>query len=109
MTPRVLLSIGDQCLVSGTNFLTLVIVGRSCGLQELGVYSLAFTVVVILMALQESLLIAPYTVMMSRLARPDRAGWTALVRPRRQRGLRHHDARKGRQSWTTRAVQDHGT
>ena len=65
--PRTVLSIGDQCLVSGTNFLTMVIVGRACGLYELGVYSLAFTIVVILMAMQESLLIAPYTVIMSRL------------------------------------------
>jgi len=56
------LSIFDQCIVSGLNFLTTV-VGRWCGLSELGYYSLAFTVVVVLMALQEPLLVAPLTLL----------------------------------------------
>lgn len=67
LVPPMFVSIGDQCLVSGANFLTLVVVGRACGMHELGIYALSFTAVVTLMALQESLLIAPYTVFLTRL------------------------------------------
>src|SRR6185503_4571137 len=72
LVPPMFVSIGDQCLVSGTNFLTLVVMGRACGMYELGVYSLAFTAVVTLMALQESLLIAPYTVINTRFRSAER-------------------------------------
>jgi O-antigen/teichoic acid export membrane protein len=67
LTSRMLLSIVDQCIVSGTNFLTIVVLGRACGLSELGVYSLAYTIVVILLVVQESLLVTPYTVIASHL------------------------------------------
>jgi O-antigen/teichoic acid export membrane protein len=70
--PPVWLSIGDQCVVSGLNFLTMVVLGRWSGLGELGYYSLAFTVIVVLMAMQESLLVAPFTVLIHRLRRPGR-------------------------------------
>ena len=36
----------DQAVVSGTNFLTVVLVGRACGQEELGYYSLGVTVLV---------------------------------------------------------------
>ena len=42
-----------------------------------------------------------------RLAQPDRAGRTELVRPRRQSRV-GHGTREGRQSRSPRAVQDHG-
>ena len=56
------LAIFDRLLVSGTNFLTLVIIGRICGLNELGIFSLAWTITITVLVIQESFLLAPYTV-----------------------------------------------
>ncbi|MFO0805462.1 MAG: polysaccharide biosynthesis C-terminal domain-containing protein [Gemmataceae bacterium] len=61
------LAILDQALVSGTSFLSVVLVGRACGEVELGYYSLGVTVLVLLTILQESLITAPYTVFRERL------------------------------------------
>ena len=61
------LAIFDQAAVSGTNFLTVVLVGRACGQEELGYYSLGVTILVLLVSVQESLVTAPYTVFRERL------------------------------------------
>ena len=61
------LAVLDQAVVSGTNFLTVVLVGRACGQEELGYYSLGVTILVLLASLQESLVTAPYTVFRERL------------------------------------------
>ena len=58
----------DQAVFSGANFLTTVLVGRFCGLDELGVYALAFALVVFLMVIHESLVWTPYTVYCHRKA-----------------------------------------
>jgi len=54
-------SIFDQGVVSGTNFLTTLIIARTCSQEELGLYSLAWTVVVFLGAVQGNLITVPYT------------------------------------------------
>jgi O-antigen/teichoic acid export membrane protein len=54
-------SLFDQALVSGTGFLTTLILARTCSQDELGVYSLALTIVVFLTALQGNLITVPYT------------------------------------------------
>ena len=54
-------AIFDQAVVSGTNFLTTLILARSCSQDELGVYSLAWTVVLFLAAAQGNLISVPYT------------------------------------------------
>lgn len=56
-----MLSLFDQGVVSGTNFLTMLILARSCSQDELGVYSLAWTVVLFLAAAQGNLITVPYT------------------------------------------------
>jgi O-antigen/teichoic acid export membrane protein/peptidoglycan/xylan/chitin deacetylase (PgdA/CDA1 family) len=56
------LSVFDQGVVSGTNFLTTLILARACSQAELGVYSLAWTVVVFLAAVQGNLITLPYTI-----------------------------------------------
>ena len=61
------LAVLDQAVVSGTNFLTVVLVGRACGQEELGYYSLGVTILVLLASIQESLVTAPYTVFRERL------------------------------------------
>ncbi len=54
-------SIFDQSVVSGTNFLTMVIIARACSQAEVGVYALAWTVVMFLAAAQSNLISIPYT------------------------------------------------
>jgi len=60
-------ALGDQAIVSGTNFLSTVAVGRWCELEQLGLYSLAFGVMVLLGVFQHSLILNPYAVFSSRL------------------------------------------
>ena len=54
--------------LGGTNFFGTVIVGRWCGLNELGLYSLAFGVMILISVLQQSLILNPYAVFSNRLA-----------------------------------------
>lgn len=73
------LALLDQAVVSGTNFLTIVLVGRTCGQEQLGFYSLGFTVLVLVAAAQESLITAPYTVFRERVGGRDRAEYAGSV------------------------------
>jgi O-antigen/teichoic acid export membrane protein len=56
----------DQGMVSGARFATTIIVGRTCGAEELGLYALGFALFVLILVLQESLILTPYTVLGSR-------------------------------------------
>lgn len=66
-TRPVSLAVVDQVIVGGTNFLTMVLVGRSAGVEQLGFYSLALSIVFLSIAAQESLITGPYTVFVARL------------------------------------------
>jgi len=59
-------AMGDQAVVSGTNFLCTILVGRWCGMSELGLYSMAFGALVLLSACQQSLILSPYAVLSNR-------------------------------------------
>lgn len=61
------LALFDQAIVSGTSFLTTVLVGRMCGASGLGVFSLGLTVVVLLIGVQRSLISTPYTIYGNRI------------------------------------------
>src|SRR3954453_4368529 len=61
-----------QALVSGTRFLTTIIIGRYCGAGELGTYSLAFSVLVLGGCFQEAIVTTPYAVLGQRLRRRSR-------------------------------------
>jgi O-antigen/teichoic acid export membrane protein len=56
------LSILDQLVVSGSHFVAMVIVGRACGPEQLGDYTLAFTVLTIAICIQQGLISLPYTI-----------------------------------------------
>ena len=60
------LSVLDQAVVSGTNFVTSVIIGRTCGAWELGAYYLALTIVLFSRGVQEQLVGAPYMIYCQR-------------------------------------------
>ena len=60
------LALTDQIVVSGTNFLTVVLIANLCSTYELGVFSLAWTIVGFLRTAQERMLSAPYLVFAHR-------------------------------------------
>jgi len=57
-----MLSVFDQAVVSGTSFITSVLIGRLCSPNDLGVYYLALSVVLFLRGIQEQIISAPYAV-----------------------------------------------
>jgi O-antigen/teichoic acid export membrane protein len=68
VVPAGAFAIFDQGVVSGTNFLTTLILARACSQEELGAYSLAWTVVLFLAAAQGNLISVPYTMYCHRHA-----------------------------------------
>lgn len=64
--PRTVLSLLDQGIVSGTSFVTTVIVGRGASPAELGLFALAMTIVLFGRGFQEQLISAPYLVLSQR-------------------------------------------
>jgi O-antigen/teichoic acid export membrane protein len=56
------LALADQAVVSGTSFLTMVVIGRASSPAELGVYALALELLIWLQTSQEMLVTLPYTV-----------------------------------------------
>jgi len=73
------LSIGDQAIVSGTSFATAIIIGRASSRDQLGLYYLTLTVVLVLITLQQSLVSAPYAVFCSHRKGTDLAEYTGSV------------------------------
>ena len=59
-------SVADRLIVSGVNFITMVIVGRAAGLSDLGVFALAWTVLLGIVVVQESFIVSLFTVNDSR-------------------------------------------
>ncbi|WP_404399961.1 lipopolysaccharide biosynthesis protein [Pelagibacterium halotolerans] len=55
------ISVLDQAVISGTNFVTTVFIGRLMGASDLGIYILIFTVLTFLIGTAESLIAAPMT------------------------------------------------
>ncbi len=66
-TNKGLISLGDQMVASATNFLTGIIIARSCSKEEFGLYMLCFSIVVFVLEVQTSLIASPYMVYSSRL------------------------------------------
>jgi O-antigen/teichoic acid export membrane protein len=60
------LAVFDQAVVSGTSFLTSVVLGRMCAREELGVYYLVLSIVFFVRGIQEQLVSAPYMIYSQR-------------------------------------------
>ncbi|WP_442511042.1 lipopolysaccharide biosynthesis protein [Novipirellula sp. SH528] len=69
------LSVLDQGIVSATNFLTTVMIGRWCGQDGLGIYFLAFNIVLLSRNIQYQLVAGPYTVFAHHRAPSQRASY----------------------------------
>ena len=76
---RGLLGILDQAIVSGTRFLVTVLLGRVCGADELGRYALGTTVLILIAAVQESLITLPYTAFCHRRDESERRRYAGNV------------------------------
>lgn len=74
-----LLALTDQGLVSGTNFLTTILIGRFAGQEALGYYSLGFTFLVFILCLQESLVLSPFIVFGARMRGEERREYSGRV------------------------------
>lgn len=62
LTKEHVYSLIDQALVSGTSFLTTLLLARFSNAGELGVYAIGISVLVSLLAFQDSLVLQPYTI-----------------------------------------------
>ena len=74
-------SLLDQGIVSLANFLTGVLVARSCPKEELGLYSLGFSVLLFCTGIQSAVISVPYTIYSPQVAERERAAYSgsALV------------------------------
>jgi len=61
-------SLADQTVSSATNFLTGVIIARACSKEELGLYMLGFSLILLMTEFQTSLITTPYMVYAPRLS-----------------------------------------
>ena len=76
---RGLLALCDQAVVSLTNFATGVIIGRVCGREELGVYTLAWTLLTMGTGICSALIATPYTVFGPLLVRSRRRRYLGSI------------------------------
>ncbi len=68
-------SVLDQAVFSATNFATVVIIGRLCSPEELGLYALALTLAQVVRGVQAGLVHAPYLVYANRRTGPALASY----------------------------------
>lgn len=62
-----IISLADQAVASATNFLTGIIIARACTKDELGLYMLGLSLIVMMTDFQTSLITTPYMVYAPRL------------------------------------------
>ena len=61
-----LLAVFDQGMISGTNFVTAILIGRCCGAETLGIYSLVAAAIAMTVGVQDQLITAPYVLYHNR-------------------------------------------
>ena len=78
-THRGVLSVADQAIVSGTSFMTAAVIARACTTEQLGLYYLTMSLVLILTGIQEQVITAPYTIYRARHQGTELAEYTGSV------------------------------
>lgn len=77
--PQVL-ALADQAVVSGSQFLTTVMIARWAAPSELGIYAIGYSLLASLITIQESLIALPYTIQRHRpIGTPGEHAGCALV------------------------------
>lgn len=69
----------DQVIVSGASLVTTLLVGRMAGPEQLGVFALGMSLVLIVLAVQNALIMAPYTILTIRLPSHERPLYAGSV------------------------------
>ncbi len=70
------LSILDQAIVSGTSFVTAVIINRTVSAVEVGIYYVTLSIVIIALGVQENAIVAPYVIYSKRR---QGASWPSML------------------------------
>jgi len=73
------LALFDQCIVSGSRFVTTVLIGRVAGAEQLGEFALAFSLALMIAIAQETLVSTPYTLFCNRYEGKARAEFAGSV------------------------------
>jgi O-antigen/teichoic acid export membrane protein len=73
------LSIVDQAVVSATSFATAVIINRTFAPEDVGLYYLTVTVVLVALGVHEHVIAAPYTIYSHRYQGADRTAYAGSV------------------------------
>jgi O-antigen/teichoic acid export membrane protein len=73
----ILVSLADQALVSAAGLATSVVLGRFSGKEELGVYYLALSLILLMRGLQEPVICTPYLILCHRTSRAELPRYTA--------------------------------
>ena len=76
---RELWAVADQALVSGTNFLTNVIIARSLGITNFGIFALAWMAVLFFSSMQMATIVAPMMSLGPKTSTEDRPGYFGAV------------------------------
>lgn len=63
-----MVTLSDQAIVSATNFLTGVIIGRACSKEQFGLYTLGFSIMLFVVNMQSALITSPYIVYSPRFS-----------------------------------------
>src|ERR1035441_1529748 len=71
--------LGDQAIVSGTNFFTSVMLARFMGLREFGIFALAWMSVLFVNSLQSALIVAPMMSIGPKQEEKDRPSYFGAV------------------------------
>ena len=61
-----MLAVVDQAMISGTNFVTAIIIGRCCGAETLGLFSLIAAAMAMIIGVHDQLVTAPYVLYHNR-------------------------------------------
>ena len=68
----VVITLADQVIVSATSFLTTICLGRNCLPDELGLYSIGFSLSVAILGLPKALVWTPYTTFLPPMSEEER-------------------------------------
>ncbi len=75
--PPALVALADQALISGSNFLLVIAVGRCAGAAEFGRFTLAYSLLIFLTGLHQAFILSPLAVLLPETGVAQQAGYLA--------------------------------
>lgn len=72
--------LADQLVVSGTSFAAMIVIARSTDVAQLGLYSIANSLIIMLLTVQDSLITRPYSIQIFKpTGTPEEHGFSSLL------------------------------